>query len=185
MVTASVRLALESEVEQARAVLGSAYSQYETAFPAENWAPYLADILDLEGRAAASELLVADLEGRIVACVSYFPPGAKMSYPSDSFSEPWPEEWSAFRLLGVDPSARGRGVGRLLTEACIERSRGHDAPAVGLHTTAPMAVARAMYERMGFERSPRYDFRPGPDILVEAFRLLLSSRSRPGRARAG
>ena len=35
------------------------------------------------------------------------------------------------------------------------------APVLGLHTTAPMKVARAMYERMGFERAPRYDFRPG------------------------
>ena len=169
----SIRRAHDSEIDQARAVLRAAYAEYEVAFPAANWAPYLADILDLEGRAAASELIVAERGGEIVACVSYFPPGAKMSYPSDSFSEQWPVEWSAFRLLAVHPTARGSGIGRLLTEACIERARAQRAPALGLHTTAPMAVARAMYERMGFERSPRYDFRPGPDIVVEAYRLLL------------
>jgi GNAT superfamily N-acetyltransferase len=169
----SVRPGLEEDIELARRVLRAAYTEYEAAFPAANWAPYLNDILDLEGRASASQLLVAEQDGQIVGCVSLFPPGAKASYPSDAFSEHWPPEWAAFRLLAVDPAARGQGVGRLLTEACIERARDARAPAVGLHTTEPMKVARAMYERMGFERAPRYDFRPGPEVLVEAYRLVL------------
>lgn len=173
MTDIAIRLAEDSEIESARGVLGEAYAQYEADFPPDNWTRYMADILDLEGRAADSELLVAELGGKLVACVSYFPPGAKMAYPSDAFSEVWPPEWSAFRLLAVHPSARGSGVGRVLTKACIERARAQGAPAVGLHTTAPMSVARAMYERMGFERCPQHDFRPGPEILVEAYRLLL------------
>ena len=168
-----IRLAGETDIEQAREVLRAAYSEYEASFPAANWAPYLADILDLEGRAHESELIVADIGGKVVGCVSYFPPGSKASYPTDAVSEHWPGDWSAFRLLAVDPSARGGGVGRELTFACIERARAQGAPAVGLHTTAPMSVARAMYERMGFERAPQYDFRPGPTVLVEAYRLLL------------
>jgi GNAT superfamily N-acetyltransferase len=154
-------------------VLRAAYSEYEPSFPAENWVPYLKDILDLEGRAEASELLVAELGDRIVGCVSYFPPGSKASYPSDSYSERWPDDWSAIRLLAVDPGARGHGVGRRLTVVCIERAKKAGAPAMGLHTTAPMGIARAMYERMGFERAPQYDFRPGPTVLVEAYRLIL------------
>jgi GNAT superfamily N-acetyltransferase len=167
----SIRLAGDSDIGPARAVLEAAYVEYAASFPASSWAPYLADILDLESRAGASELLVAELDGRIVGCVSYFPPGAKASYPTDTFSEHWPADWSAFRLLAVDPSARGGGVGRALTEACLERAREQGAPAVGLHTTEPMSVARAMYERMGFERAPHYDFRPAPTVLVEAYRL--------------
>ena len=173
MAKVSVRLAEDRDVERARDVLRSAYAEYENSFPAANWTPYLEDILDLEGRAAASELIVAEQDDGIVGCVSYFPPGAKASYPSDSFSEHWPAEWSAFRLLAVDPSARRSGVGRILTEFCIERSRDAGAPYLGLHTTAPMSVARAMYERMGFERAPRYDFKPAPTVLVEAYRLAL------------
>ena len=168
-----IRIAADEDIEPARAILRAAYGEYESAFPSANWTPYLADILDLEGRAGASELLVAELDGRIVGCVSYFPPGAKASYPSDSFSEHWPDDWSALRLLAVDPSARGGGVGRKLTDACIERARQQGAPTIGLHTTAPMSVARAMYERMGFERAPRFDFRPGPTVLVEAYSLKL------------
>ena len=169
----SVRQAAERDIEPARTILRAAYSEYEPSFPAENWAPYLKDILDLEGRSEASDLLVGEIDGRVVGCVSYFPPGSKASYPSDAFSERWPDDWAAFRLLAVDPRARGRGVGRRLTDACIERAREQGAPCLGLHTTAPMAAARGMYERMGFERAPRFDFRPGPTVLVEAYRLTL------------
>lgn len=169
----SIRLAGGSDVEAAREVLRAAYTEYESEFPAENWTPYLEDILDLEGRADASELLVAEMEGRVVGCVSYFPPGSKASYPTDAFSETWPADWSAFRLLAVDPGARGHGIGRRLTDECIERARARGAPSLGLHTTAPMTIARAMYERLGFERVPQYDFRPGPSILVSAYRLAL------------
>ena len=171
MAQTPIRLGLETDFESAGDVLRSAYSEYEASFPAANWAPYLEDILDLEGRAEASELIVAEQGGRIVGCVSYFPPGAKASYPSDSFSEHWPPDWAAFRLLAVDPSARGKGVGRRLTEVCIDKAREQGAPTLGLHTTGPMKVARAMYERLGFERAPRFDFQPSPQIAVKAYQL--------------
>ena len=168
----SIRIANEVDFEPARAVLGASYAEYEAVLPPTNWVAYLADILDLEGRDPESDLLVAEIEGRVVGCVSYFPPGAKASYPSDGYSEHWPAEWSAVRLLAVDPGTRGAGVGRRLTEACIARAREQGAKTLGLHTTAPMKVARAMYERMGFERTPRYDFKAGT-VAVEAYSLNL------------
>jgi hypothetical protein len=98
MTDVSIRSARPSDIEAARSVLGTAYSQYEAMFPAENWGPYLADILDVEGRSAVSELLIAERIGGIVGCVSFYSPGAQMSYPSDTFSEYWPHEWAAIRL---------------------------------------------------------------------------------------
>lgn len=170
-----VRTAHDSEIERARDILREAYAQYESEMPHENWVLYQADILDLEGRAHSSELLVAEMDDEVVACVSYYAPGATVAYPSATFSETWPAEWAAFRLLAVNPITRGKGVGRRLTEDCIERARSSGAPALGLHTTAPMKVAREMYERMGFERIPRYDFQPSPEILVAAYRLSLAA----------
>jgi GNAT superfamily N-acetyltransferase len=168
-----IRLANDDEVEGARAVLKAAYAEYEDWFPKENWLRYLTDVLDLEGRASASELLVAIRDGEVLGCVSYFPPGSKASYPSDAFSEHWPPEWAAFRLLAVDPAARGEGLGHRLTEVCVERARDQGAPVLGLHTTDAMKVARAMYERLGFKRAPKYDFHPSPQVAVEAYRLEL------------
>ena len=79
-----------------------------------------------------------------------------------------------FRLLGVHPDARGRGIGRLLTEECLRRARRAGRGAMGLHTTQPMAIARTMYERMGFVRMPEHDFYPVPGFHVMAYRLPLS-----------
>lgn len=167
------RPAKTSELEPVRSLLRAAYAQYAADLPADAWKRYLADIVDVEGRSAVSELLVAEVGGSIVGCVSYYPPGLDVSYPSDSFSEPWPSSWAAIRLLAVDPDARGAGVGRILTRACIARARAEGAAAVGLHTTPFMDVARAMYERMGFERAPAYDFQPAEGIVVEAYVLSL------------
>jgi ribosomal protein S18 acetylase RimI-like enzyme len=170
---ASVRVARENEIEEIRSILAAAYGQYESAFPQENWIRYQEDILDIESRAEISTLLVAERDRAIVGCVSYYPPGAETSYPSETYSEQWPPDHAAIRLLAVDPTARHGGIGRVLTDACIERARADGAVAVGLHTTQEMAVARAMYERMGFERTPRYDFQPSPVIFVEAYALKL------------
>ena len=71
------------------------------------------------------------------------------------------------------PAGRGNGAGRALTEACIARARDAGRSYLGLHTTGLMAVARAMYERMGFERYPAADFHPVPEFTVTAYRLML------------
>ena len=46
--------------------------------------------------------------------------------------------------------------------------------AIGLHTTVQMEVARAMYERMGFVRSPEYDLTVAPPLVVMAYVLKLA-----------
>jgi putative acetyltransferase len=52
--------------------------------------------------------------------------------------------------LAVSPCHRGRGIGRRLTQECIDRARNDGADSIALTTGAVMAVARPMYERMGF-----------------------------------
>jgi GNAT superfamily N-acetyltransferase len=76
------------------------------------------------------------------------------------------------RLLAVDPRARGRGVGKALTLACIERARTLGRARVVLHTTRAMTTAWAMYERLGFVRLPAIDFTQGR-LEVFGFELRL------------
>ena len=91
-----------------------------------------------------SEVLVADIGGEVAGAVAYFGPGAM---PKLEFFDP---DWPIIRMLVVDPIARGLGIGRRLTEACIRRARGDGASLIALHTSPAMEVALAMYLRMGF-----------------------------------
>jgi GNAT superfamily N-acetyltransferase len=52
--------------------------------------------------------------------------------------------------LAVDGSARGHGIGRLLSEAAIEWAREHGARTVVLVSSTKLQTALRLYERLGF-----------------------------------
>jgi ribosomal protein S18 acetylase RimI-like enzyme len=90
----------------------------------------------------------------------------------------WPSGWAGLRALGVDPARRGLGIGRRLMDECFGRARALGAQVLCLHTAAFMTAAVTMYEAMGFERVPEYDFvasafvEGGPDsVTVIAYRI--------------
>jgi len=64
-------------------------------------------------------------------------------------------------VVGVDPSAQGRGIGRLVTLAGLRSLRERGVRDVELYVEADNAAAVAVYRRLGFERS-------GADVVVEA-----------------
>jgi predicted N-acetyltransferase YhbS len=148
-----IRPVRENELEAVSAVNRAAYTEYRAYLAPERIERYLTNAGDVWSRIDVSVLLVALLDGKVVGSVTYFPPG-----PSAE-AQHWPAGWAGLRLLAVDPAARGLGIGRKLMEAIIERARSEGAPAIGLHTTEMMAIARAMYERMGFVRVAELDFR--------------------------
>lgn len=161
-----IRDAREDEHAQIGALLQECYRQY-LVYAADEpaWKDYFEnDIPDVSSRLADSELIVAVVDGEIQGTVTYYPPGR-------AGVEGWDDGVAAIRLLGVHPRARGRSLGRLLTEECISRARAHGAGALGLHNHHAMDVARALYIRMGFEHYPQNDFSPSPDTVVEAFIL--------------
>ncbi len=88
--------------------------------------------------------MVAEIQDQIIGAVAYIPPGR----PKASYFQ---KEWPVIRMLVVDPSCRGHGVGRELTRECLARARRDRSPVVALHTSTIMTVALPMYLRMGFE----------------------------------
>lgn len=82
-----------------------------------------------------------------------------------------PPDTASLRMLGVDPAARGRGVGRALVEACLERARAAGKRVMVLRTTERMEVAAALYRSLGFERDPERDLEG--DLRLVAYRLAL------------
>jgi GNAT superfamily N-acetyltransferase len=115
-------------------------------------AGYEEELRDVAERAADSVVFVAaDDDDQLLGGVTYVPgPGRAMS----EFTDP---EAAGIRMLVVRKSAQGAGIGRALTEACIARARADGRRRIVLHSTQLMTVARAMYERLGFERAPVLD----------------------------
>ena len=167
MSAVSIREAHSGELDAVGDVMVAAYRQFSPTLPPDLWSGYENEIRDVRSRLADSQLIVAEDAGRLIGAVTYYPDATKEPHAA------WPASWANFRLLAVDPDARGRGVGRVLTEECIRRARAAGCTALGLHTTHLMEVARAMYERMGFVRVPELDFSPVPQFHVMAYRLTL------------
>ena len=132
---------------------------------------YYASLRDVAGRAAqpGAEVLVAvDSSGKLLGGVTFF--GDMRYYGADVAAHV--TDAAGFRMLAVGPERRNHGLGRALTTACIQRARELGRSQLVLHTTEVMQLAKGLYVRMGFKRSPDLDF--GPDgFTVLGFRLKL------------
>jgi ribosomal protein S18 acetylase RimI-like enzyme len=79
------------------------------------------------------------------------------------------DDEAAFRMLVVDPSARGQGVGELLVTACLERARAAGKSRMVLSTDPRMTAAHRLYRRLGFSRLPERDWSPIPGVELMVY----------------
>ena len=169
-----VRSAATAERQQALELTLAAYSEYASVLPETYWQSYRQHIVDTHADLGAAEQMVAADGGALLGTALYYPPGTSFGEEvEDAMMSP---DCPEVRLLAVAPEGRGRGVGRTLMEACVERARESGAPGLVLHTMDIMKAARSLYESMGFERAPEIDFQPASDWYVEGFRLSLEKR---------
>jgi ribosomal protein S18 acetylase RimI-like enzyme len=83
-----------------------------------------------------------------------------------------PDE-AEFRALAVAPRARGRGVGRALLRAVIDRARDAGVRQLLLSTQTTMLAAQHLYTEAGFRRLPERDWDPVPGFTLLAYGLEL------------
>jgi ribosomal protein S18 acetylase RimI-like enzyme len=157
-----IRFATPAEYEEAGRITALAYGEF--ARPGDpDWDAYLAELADVAGRADRTEVFVAvDGDGSILGCVTL-----ELDRTVGDDDVELPPEVSCIRMLGVDPAGRGRGIGRALVEACIDRSREAGKRVVTLRTTERMKAAQALYAAMAFERDETND-----RVFDNGFRLL-------------
>ncbi len=153
----------------------AAYDELATNMPAANWRGLKATIIKTLRQPGNAEVIVAEMGTELVGSVLLFP-GDSDAYGGQAVVANWPE----LRLLAVNPSVRGRGIGTLLMEECILRAQRSGATALGLHTGDSMVVALPMYERRGFVRIPALDFDVDGGELVKAYRLDLTTDGKSG-----
>jgi ribosomal protein S18 acetylase RimI-like enzyme len=129
----------------------------------------LANIGDLTTRSETELLVAVSKENKILGAVVYF---GDMQHYGSGGSATHEKHAAGFRLLAVSEASRGLGIGKKLTEACIEKARHSQRAQLIIHSTKAMEVAWHMYQKLGFERSEDLDFLQG-ELPVYGFRLLI------------
>jgi len=123
------------------------YSQFEKVLTSESWNELYGN---LKSESSYSNILeiskcfVCEIENKIIG-VAYF-------VPSGNPTEIYDSSWSYIRMVGVNPKYRGNGIGKRLTQNCIEYARQSNEHIITLHTSEFMDSARYIYEKLGFKR---------------------------------
>ena len=154
------------EVRRARAgeheAVGELTVRAYAAFTLGAADPYISRLRDAAARAAGAELWVAADGDRLLGNVTSCPPGS-------TWREIARDDEGEFRMLAVDPAARGSGAGTALARHCEERAREHGATGMALSSLAEMRAAHRIYERLGYARDPGRDWSPLPGVDLVAF----------------
>lgn len=167
-----VRKAKPEEFEEIGKLLVLVYSQLEgfpTASELPDYYKMLAHVGELTKKPETELLVAVSPSGRINGAVVYI---GDMQFYGSGGTATQEKNASGFRLLGVDPSTRGKGVGKLLINECIRKAREKKQKQVIIHTTKSMQIAWKIYENMGFKRSMDLDFLQG-NLEVFGFRFML------------
>ncbi|HEX3300898.1 MAG TPA: GNAT family N-acetyltransferase [Actinomycetota bacterium] len=123
-------------------------------------ASYLERIAAVADRASRTVVLVAIDGATIVGSLTL-----ELSRRVNPHDDPLEAHRAHIRMLGVAQDHQGRGIGRALMHDAEARARAAGKTEITLHTTEPMATARAMYGRLGYERSP-------DEVLPDGFVLM-------------
>lgn len=141
----------------------------ETAYRADGLLdvnPSYVEILRDLGTDGHGEVLVAEEDGRLLGTIMFEPwsTGSEIARGADE---------AEVRAFAVAPQARGRGVGRALVNALVERARQEAVSRVVLSTLPEMLSAQYVYRARGFVRVPERDWLPREDVTLMAYELVL------------
>ena len=87
--------------------------------------------------------------------------GMAFLVPKGNPTEIYDNDWCYIRFVTVDPKFEGQGIGRKLTNLCIDTARKNNETVIALHTSELMDSARHIYESLGFKVLKEIDQRLG------------------------
>jgi len=149
------REGLIEDVEQLKCLALLSYGQFQNTLTEENWNRLRTHISNenlFPHLLKSSKGFVCEHENEIVGMAFLVPKGN----PTEIFQE----DWSYIRMVGVHPNFGGHGIGKQLTQMCIDFAKSSEEKIIALHTSEYMNAARHIYESLGFkqvrELEPRY-----------------------------
>lgn len=123
-----------------------AYGQFQNTITDENWEKWKSNFNDDNLYKELLEIatcFVCKFDDEIIGTAFMVPHGN----PHKLFQI----DWAYIRLVGVNPEFGGKGIGRKLTQMCIELARETNEKIIALHTSEFQNAARHIYESLGFK----------------------------------
>jgi len=141
--------------EQLQKLALISYGQFQNILTEENWDKLRAHITNenlFPGLLKTSKCFICEHDNEIV--------GMAFLVPNGNPTEIFQDDWSYIRMVGVHPNFGRKGIGKTLTQMCIDFAKSSDEKVIALHTFEYMNAARHIYESLGFkqikELEPRY-----------------------------
>ncbi|WP_219008690.1 GNAT family N-acetyltransferase [Aquimarina litoralis] len=142
-----------SDFDNLKSLGKESYSEFSKVLTKENWSKMNAALQSDKGLIhliQQSTVYVCEMKSDLVGMIYLVPSGN----PTELFQE----NWSYIRFLGVQKKFRGNGIGKKLTELCIEHAKENNETYVALHTSEFMNAARAIYEKRGFKKTKEIQY---------------------------
>jgi GNAT superfamily N-acetyltransferase len=143
-----------------------AYMQFRNVISKEN-ANALEDILGKEDTYQelfiSGTCFVCEFENRIIGSAFLIPHGNPYKW--------FESDWSYIRFVGVHPGFEGNGIGKKLTQMCIDKAKDLGENTIALHTSEFQDAARHIYESLGFVKLKDLDLIYGKKYYLYALKL--------------
>jgi ribosomal protein S18 acetylase RimI-like enzyme len=121
------------------------YGQFKEVLTKENWEKmnsFLTAENSYSDLLSKSKCFVCEIKDEIIGMAYLVPKGN----PTDIFHA----DWSYIRMVGVNTEYGGKGIGKNLTQMCIDFAKDTNEKIIALHTSEFMDKARYIYESIGF-----------------------------------
>jgi ribosomal protein S18 acetylase RimI-like enzyme len=136
-----------SDITNLKQLAIKSWQQFQTELTNENW-ERLSSVISTEKTFSdlleISHCIICETDKKEIIGMAFIVPSGN---PSDIFEK----EWSVIRFVSVNPEYRGQGIGRKLTEMCIDYAKTTNEKIIALHTSEMMNNARHIYESLGFK----------------------------------
>lgn len=123
------------------------WGQFKPNLTTENWEKLNSSLADektyMELLDKSESFVATDENDKIIGMAFLVPKGN----PTDIYDG----DWSYIRFVTVDPDFGGQGIGRKITNLCIDKARQNNEKFIALHTSELMNPARHIYESIGFK----------------------------------
>lgn len=153
----SFRTGSVQDFEKVKLLAIKAWSQFKPELTSENW-----QLLNnsLHNNNTYQELFST---AQCFVCLAEEDKIIGMSFlvSSGHPTEIYDSGWSYIRFVTVDPDYAGMGIGKKLTQLCIEAAKKNNEKVIALHTSEMMNSARHIYEQAGFTRVKELEQRFG------------------------